>query len=129
MNRLFSTLGVIGLIAIGSAALGATPPERELAAAQAIRIPLESGASALVYWLNSPHGADVVTTIDTPVRNRDGAQDHALVRFESSLQPGQSQRVAVPAPIEEQQQGRQKILRIRRSGNHMDIAVEPAGAF
>ncbi len=133
MKRLFSTLAVLGLVATHGTTAGASPQAAaylgRLAAAQAVRIPLDGNASALVYWLNGPHGADVVTTIDTPIRSGDGAPDHILVRFEATLQPGQSQRVAVPAPLEAQQQGHQKVLRIRRSGDHMDVGVEAAGAF
>ncbi len=133
MTWFIHTIGAVALIVIGGAVAGAaaprTMPPQELTVAQAVRIPLDSGASALVYWLRGRDGADVVTTIDTPVRDRDGSWDHALVRVEATLLPGESQRVAVPAPIEQQQLGRQEVLRIMRAGDHVEIGVERSGSF
>jgi hypothetical protein len=123
----------MGLLALGSVPTGAATPvtatQHELAAAQAVRIPLDHGSTALVYWLDNATGADVVTTIDTPVHDHDGAADHSLVRFEASLRPDQSERVSVPATIEQQRLGRQKILQILRRGDHVDVSVEAAAAF
>jgi hypothetical protein len=52
------------------------------------------------------------------------AETHAVVRFSSMLLPGQSQLISVPLAIGE----RQQVLRIRRTGDQIEVARVPGVA-
>jgi hypothetical protein len=66
----------------------------------------------------------VVTTVDTVIGLGSEVETHAVVRFLSVLRPGQSQLISVPVAIGE----RQQILRIRRSGDQIEVARVSASA-
>jgi hypothetical protein len=79
---------------------------------------LSPNASAMTYWVGESDGWHVVTTVDTVIARDSEAETHAVVRFSSVLLPGQSQQISVPVAIGEPQ----KILRIQRSGNQIEVA-------
>jgi hypothetical protein len=65
-------------------------------------------------------GWKVVTTVDTVVGDEAASDQtrHAVVRFSSLIQPGQSQVISVPGPIGSPPQA----LRIRRLGDRIEVA-------
>jgi hypothetical protein len=79
---------------------------------------LGANASAITYWVSGADGWHVVTTVDTVIEQNGDAEKHAVVRFSSVLLPGQAQLISVPLAIGE----RQQVLRIRRLGDHVDVA-------
>jgi hypothetical protein len=117
------TAGIVGLLAV-SFALAApqtkasTEPVRER---QGVTTALSGNASAVTYWVNEPDGWHVVTTVDTVTSQFDGSRDHAVVRFSSVLQPGQSQLISVPLAIGEQQ----RALRIHRLNDQIEVEFVP----
>jgi hypothetical protein len=86
----------------------------------AITTDLGSNVSAVTYWVSEADGWKVVTTVDTVVgdETRPDQTRHAIVRFSSLIQPGQSQVISVPGPIG----SRQLALRIRRLGDRIEVA-------
>jgi hypothetical protein len=86
----------------------------------AITTDLGGNASAVTYWVSEADGWEVVTTVDTVVsaETRPDEARHAIVRFSSLIQPGQSQVISVPGPIG----SRQQALRIRRLGDRIEVA-------
>ena len=91
---------------------------------QAVTTKLGPNASAITYWAGGSDGWCVVTTVDTVIEQNGEAEKHAVVRFTSVLQPGQSQLISVPFAIGEQQQ----VLRIRRLGDQIEVALVPGSA-
>lgn len=87
--------------------------------ATAKTIQLGGGASALTYWVDDADGRQVVTTIDTVVRDETGRSEdhHAVVRFSAHLLPGQAQTVSVPSARGEQPQE----LQVRRTADGIEI--------
>jgi hypothetical protein len=85
---------------------------------------LGANASAITYWVSEPDGWHVVTTVDTVIGQEGDAETHAVVRFSSMLLPGQSQLISVPLAIGE----RQQVLRIRRTGDQIEVARVPGVA-
>ena len=59
---------------------------------------LGANASAITYWVNEPSGWHVVTTVDTKSGENADDEKHAILRFSSSLLPGQSQLISVRRP-------------------------------
>jgi hypothetical protein len=84
---------------------------------QAVATKLNPNASAITYWVSESDGWHVVTTVDTVTAKDSNAEQHAVVRFEAVLLPGQSQVISVPFPIGEQQ----RFLRIRRFGDELQV--------
>ena len=89
-------------------------------------VDLGGGTSALAYWVDDADGRNVVTTVDTTVRDATGqAEDrHAVVRFSAHLLPGQAQTVSVPSFGAEQPQE----LQIRRSAQGIEVVRVSANA-
>jgi hypothetical protein len=83
---------------------------------------LSANASAITYWVSASDGWLVVTTVDTVFGQDGDAEKHAVVRFSAVLLVGQSQQISVPGAIGEPQQ----VLRIRRLGDHIEVARFPA---
>lgn len=81
-----------------------------------------STTSAVTCWTDKADGWHVVTTVDTVTGQGGDAEKHAVVRFSSLLLPGPSQLISVPFAIGEQQQ----VLRIRRRGDQVEIALVPS---
>src|ERR1700731_604335 len=73
------------LLAAGTAGAGSLESARP---ATASTIDLGGGASALTYWTDDADGRQVVTTIDTLVRDETGEDHHAVVRFSAHPLPG-----------------------------------------
>ncbi len=86
---------------------------------QAITTELGGNAKAVTYWTSQPEGALVVTTVDTVAAADTDAEQHAVVRLQSVLQPGQVQEISVPMAIGVQQ----PVLRIERIGDRIDVST------
>lgn len=93
------------------------PKQESVAENQAVVTRLGNGATAVSYWASAADGWHVVTTVDTVVAADTETEQHLIVRFSATLQPGQEQLVSVPgAPGTEQQ-----ALRIRRVGDNIQM--------
>jgi len=112
--------GMLFVLGIGGTGLAAQP-DSALREGHAAVTRLSANASAITYWVSTSDGWHVVTTVDTIVAQDGEAEEHAVVRFSSVLQPGQSQVISVPFAPGEQQQ----ILRIRRLGDGIEVARVP----
>jgi len=112
--------GMLFVLGIGGTGLAAQP-DSALREGHAAVTRLSANASAITYWVSTSDGWHVVTTVDTIVAQDGEAEEHAVVRFSSVLQPGQSQAISVPFAPGEQQQ----ILRIRRLGDGIEVARVP----
>ena len=84
---------------------------------QAVVTRLGGGATAVSYWSSSADGWHVVTTVDSVVAADTETEQHLIVRFSATLQPGQEQLVSVPGAIGTEQQA----LRIRRVGDRIEM--------
>jgi hypothetical protein len=95
--------------------------------ATASTVDLGGGTSALAYWVDDANGRNVITTVDTVVRDQTGQGEdrHAVVRFSAHLLPGQAQTVSVPSFGAEQPQE----LQIRRSAQGIEIDRVSANAI
>jgi hypothetical protein len=69
--------------------------------------------SAVTYWNEGKSGYDVVTTLEIKQQT-----NSSIVRFVSTLGPGQSQVISVPGPAN----GPSRALTITRIGNHVEIS-------
>jgi hypothetical protein len=81
---------------------------------------LGANVSAVTYWVGDARGWNVVTTIDSVVG--DDALDpakHAIVRFASVLQAGQTQVISVPESLG----SRSQELRISRVDDRIVVAL------
>jgi hypothetical protein len=85
---------------------------------------LGANASAITYWVNEPSGWHVVTTVDTKSGENADDEKHAILRFSSSLLPGQSQLISVPAAVGEPQ----PLLRIRRLADGLEVVQVSAAS-
>ena len=86
---------------------------------------LDANASALTYWVDRADGRHVVTTVDTVLPGtEDSEAHHAVVRFASVLQQGQTQTVSVPAA----DAAHAHELRIRNLGDHVEVTAVPVSA-
>lgn len=114
-----SALGTVlaaGLVAIAQplwAGAGKTIGE-----GQAVTTELGGSAKAVTYWTNGPEGALVVTTVDTVSALDTDAEQHAVVRLQTTLQPGQTQEISVPLAIGEAQ----PVLRIERVADQITVS-------
>lgn len=117
-----------GLLALGLVAfspeLKASQVDNTAREGRAIVTELGPHASAITYWVTTPNGWQVVTTVNTVINRDSASEQHAIVRFSAVLLPGQSQIVSVPVPIGEQQ----PVLRIRRLGDQIEVARVPSSA-
>jgi hypothetical protein len=86
---------------------------------QAITTELGGNAKAVTYWTNHPEGALVVTTVDTVAALDTAAEQHAVVRLQATLQPGQAQEISVPMALGEAQ----AVLRIERVGDQVSVTT------
>src|SRR5262245_47040755 len=99
MTRFLRAAGVAGMLfvlGIGGTGLAAAQPDSTLREGHAAVTRLSANASAITYWVSTRDGWHVVTTIDTVVAQDGEAEEYAVVRFSSVLQPGQSQAIYVP---------------------------------
>ena len=93
------------------------PKQESVAENQAVVTRLGNGATVVSYWASAADGWHLVTTVDTVVAADTETEQHLIVRFSATLQPGQEQLVSVPgAPGTEQQ-----ALRIRRVGDNIQM--------
>jgi len=86
---------------------------------KAIITELGGNAKAVTYWTDRPEGALVVTTVDTVSAAETDAEQHAVVRLQSVLQPGQAQDISVPVALGETQ----KVLRIERVADGVTVST------
>jgi hypothetical protein len=107
--------------ATGTSRLQAAEPDRALPEGQAIVTDLDTNASVITYWVSQSDGWHVVTTVDIVFGSNSDAEGHAIVRFSAVLLPGQSQLISIPVAIGEQQ----KVLRIRRVGDRIEVVRTP----
>ena len=84
---------------------------------QAAVTELGANAKAVTYWSQQPEGAVVVTTVDTVTGADTEAEQHAIVRLTSVLQPGQAQEISVPLAVGAEQ----PVLRIERVGDAVSV--------
>jgi hypothetical protein len=121
MTNFIKAAGLAGiLVAVLATAPGlkADQSSNAVREGQAVTTELGGNASAVTYWVSESDGWHVVTTVDTAIGWNGDAERHAIVRFSSVLLPGQSQSISVPFAIGE----RQRILRIRRLGDRIEVA-------
>jgi hypothetical protein len=98
--------------------LGAAQADSEPREGRPVVTQLGTDASAITYWVDKPDGRHVVTTVDTVIRQDEGIEQHAVVRFSAVLAPGQAEMISVPVAIGEPH----RVLRIRRLGDQIEIA-------
>lgn len=115
--------GLAGILAVALATAtpalaAATQLDHAVREGQAVVSKLGAHASATTYWVSESDGWHVVTTIDIVFGRDSDAEKHAVARFSAVLLPGQSQLISVPVPIGEPQ----KVLRIRRLGDRIEVA-------
>jgi hypothetical protein len=121
MTSFIKAAGLAGILVAALATvpeLKADQPNNAVREGHAVTTELGGNAAAVTYWVGKSDGWHVVTTVDTVIDRNGDAGKHAIVRFSSVLQPGQSQLVSVPSAIGE----RQQILRIRRLGDRIEVA-------
>lgn len=93
------------------------PKSASVSENQAVVTRLGENATAVSYWAIASDGWHVVTTVDTVFAADTETEQHLIVRFSATLQPGQEQLVSVPGAIGTEQQA----LRIRRVGDHIEM--------
>jgi hypothetical protein len=107
------------LLASGLAMAGSSNDSpRAAQEGQAVVTELGGQAKAVTYWTDGPNGAQVVTTVDTVTAADTDAEQHAVVRLQSVLQPGQVQEVSVPFAAGADQ----PVLRIERIGDQISVS-------
>jgi hypothetical protein len=92
---------------------------KAIAEGQAVTTELGGSAKAVTYWNDRPEGALVVTTVDTVSASDTDAEQHAVVRLETLLQPGQVQEISVPMALGAQQ----PVLRIERISDEISVSI------
>jgi len=125
MTRHLKMASLAGLLVFASAAgtwrLQAAEPDRALPEGQAVVTELGTDTSIVTYWVSQSDGWHVVTTVDIVFDPDSDTEKHAIVRFSAVLLPGQSQLISVPVAIGKQQ----KVLRIRRTGDRIEVVRIP----
>jgi len=115
-------ISALGTVLVAAAVALAQPlwagAGKTVGAGQAITTELGANAKAVTYWTNRPEGALVVTTVDTVSAAETEAETHAVVRLQSTLQPGQVQEISVPLALGEQQ----PVLRIERIADQVTVS-------
>jgi len=125
MSRLMKVIGIAGVAVVAwiatSPSLLATQTDKSLGKAvsenQGVVTPLGSDTTAVSYWTTAPDGWYVVTTVDTVAGRDSNHEQHAIVRFSATLEPGQSPLISVPLAPGQQQQA----LRIRRINDRIEM--------
>jgi hypothetical protein len=125
MSGLVKVIGVAGVAVAAwiaaSPTLLATQTDQSLGKAvsenQGVVTPLGADTTAVSYWTSAPDGWYVVTTVDTVIGRDSNHEQHAIVRFSATLEPGQSQQISVPMAVGEQEQ----VLRIRRVNDRIEM--------
>ena len=121
MMKVAKAAGVAGILIAALAAAGSSSRATQSNTApegHAVITQLSPDISAISYWVSTPDGWDVVTTVDTVSGRDSDAERHAIVRFSATLSPGQEQVISVPAAVGEPQQA----LRIRRNEDGIEVA-------
>jgi hypothetical protein len=115
-----SGVAAAAVLASGVALAGSLggSPNAAAGEGQAVVTELGGNAKAVTYWTDHPEGARVVTTVDTVTAAETDAEQHAVVRLQSVLQPGQVQEVSVPFAAGEAQ----PVLRIERIGDQIRVS-------
>jgi hypothetical protein len=115
-------ISALGTILVAGAVALAQPlwagAGKTVGAGQAITTELGGSAKAITYWTDQPEGARVVTTVDTVSAADTDAEQHAVVRLQTVLQPGQAQEISVPLAVGETQ----SVLRIERVGDQVTVS-------
>ena len=115
-------ISALGTILVAGAVALAEPlwagSGKTVGAGQAVTTELGGDAKAITYWTEQPEGARVVTTVDTVSAADTDAEQHAVVRLQTVLQPGQAQEVSVPLSAGEAQ----PVLRIERVGDRITVS-------
>jgi hypothetical protein len=115
-------ISALGTILVAGAVALAQPlwagSAKTVGAGQAITTELGGNAKAITYWTNHPEGARVVTTVDTVTAADTDAEQHAVVRLQATLLPGQVQEVSVPFAVGVSQ----PVLRIERVGDQISVS-------
>jgi hypothetical protein len=115
-------ISALGTILVAGAVALAQPlwagSAKTVGAGQAVTTELGGTAKAVTYWTDHPEGARVVTTVDTVTAAETEVEQHAVVRLQTTLQPGQVQEVSVPLTVGEAQ----PVLRIERIGNQITVS-------
>lgn len=107
---------ILGLISVPSS-VSADETNEALPEGQAVTFQLSADASVISYWISTPEGPEVVTTIDTVSGRDTDAEQHAIARFSARLLPGQTQLVSVPVAVGQEQ----PVLSIRRVDNGIEV--------
>jgi hypothetical protein len=115
-------ISALGTILVAGAVALAQPlwagAGKTVGVGQAVTTELGGNATAITYWTEEPEGARVVTTVDTVAAADTDAEQHAVVRLQSVLQPGQAQEISVPFAVGENQ----PVLRIERIGDRITVS-------
>ncbi len=115
-------ISALGTILVAGAVALAQPlwagSAKTVGAGQAVTTELGGNAKAITYWTDHPEGARVVTTVDTVAASDTDAEQHAVVRLQAILQPGQAQEISVPLAVGEAQ----PVLRIERIGDKVLVS-------
>jgi hypothetical protein len=100
MKATLKAAGLAGILALATMttapSLGAAQLDNGLPEGQPLVTQLDGNVSAITYWTSDKEGWHVVTTVDTVLHEVSGAEQHAVIRFNAQLQPGQSQTLSVP---------------------------------
>ena len=121
MTKVMNLVGIasvllLGLISVPSS-VSADEINKALPEGQAVTVQLSADASVVSYWISTPAGPEVVTTIDTVTGRDTDAEHHAIARFSTRLLPGQTQLVSVPVAVGQEQ----PVLSIRRVDNGIEV--------
>jgi hypothetical protein len=89
-----------------------------------VGIALGDRTTALTYWVDEPDGFHVITTVDTVSPGGIDQEDHhAIVRFSTTIQPGEMQTISVPGPYGSPPHE----MHIRRVGDQIEVLAAGAG--
>jgi hypothetical protein len=116
-------ISALGTILVAGAVAVAQPiwagSAKTIGAGQAVTTELSGNAKAVTYWTDHSEGAQVVTTVDTVAAGDTDTEQHAVVRLQTVLQPGQAQEISVPLAVGEAQ----PVLRIERVGDRISVTT------
>ena len=112
-----SAVMLMATLATAPPASAAAEPARSVREGEGVITRLSANVSAVTYWVTEPEGWRVVTTVDTAANAHSDRDAHAIVRFSSSLLPGQTQLISVPVTVGEVA----PVLRIRRLADGIEV--------
>jgi hypothetical protein len=122
MMKIVKAIGIAGTLTSALLSVpwgaGADETNKALAEGQAVTVQLGADASVISYWISTPEGPEVVTTIDIVSGRDTDAEHHAIARFSTRLLPGQTQLVSVPVAVGQEQ----PVLSISRVGGRIEVA-------